>query len=276
MSGKIELNGIDLYTVHGFGTRNAGAWWNGTTIEVGTTTFQDSYQGLRGSSYAVKAVPWPLGLFLRAPVRANREIKLDALRRILQDIPDYVSSHRFDSDGEVGIIVEGSTRRLYAVYRGDRATPPAGFDWVTGYTDVVLDLLLVDPAKYDNPETEAIATSQVEISLGTLPSRWEMEIDGPATDPAFIVYEDDSGAVGDEIFRVTADYTVGSGKTLTMDSLLHRMVYDDGATETDVTDTAFPLGTAERFRDLDSAENTSVWVALSTASGTLSWRNRWR
>jgi hypothetical protein len=190
--------------------------------------------------------------------------------------PPYLSDHRFESEREVGIKVEGSTRRRYAVYRGQRASPPGGLDWVSGHADVTVDLLLVDPASYDDPQTQSVNTTAVEISLGTLPSRWEVRIDGPATDPAFIVLADNAGSPGTELFRVTADYVIGSGETLTMDSLLHRMVYDDGATVTDVTGTAFPLGTTERFRDLDGGSVDSVWVKLSTASGTLSWRKRYR
>jgi hypothetical protein len=276
MSGKIEINGVDLHATHGLGTRNAGAWWDGLSAEIGSLALNDSYQGLAGAGFGVKAVSWPLVLFLRAPLRANREVKLDALRRLLQDAPDYVDDHRFDSGGEVGIKVEGSTRRLYAVYRGDRATPPSGLEWGTGHAEVTLDLLVVDPAKYDDPQTQALTASAVQISLGTLPSRYEVEIFGPATDPAFIVYADNGGVQGSEVQRITLDYEIGSGESLIIDTLLHRILYDDGATQTDVTGTAFPVDTSERFFDLDSEENSSLWVALSVGTGSLGWRKRWR
>jgi len=276
MSGKLLVNGVDIYTTLGLGVRNAQQWWDGFPLTIPATTPYKSFGSLRGSGFAVAPQPWALGLFLKEADFSDRQTQLDAFRRVLAQTPLYTSDHRLAQTGEISLQVAGADRLVYAVYRGDKVAPPGGLDWVTGHADIVVDLMLYDPAKYSTPTTEALSTTPVEIPLGTVGSNYEVEIYGPSTDPEFIVYEDDDGSAGAELFRIPLVGTVGSGESFIIDELLHRVLEDDGATETDITETAVPLDSGVEFKRLESLENESVWADLSAGTGLLSWRNIWR
>lgn len=276
MAGKITINGVDLKTTYGFGTLDFRAWWDGLVVEIPSVSPFQAYHTLRGSAYSARPFSWPLRLFLRKTSHADRQTAMDSLRRVMRQTATYVDNLRFDNDGEVAIVAVDSGRTLYAVYTGDRVLPPPGFDWETGHAEVELGMMVFDQAKYSDPQSLSISTVAVEIAMGTLPCWWEAEIDGPADDPEFVVYEDNGGVAGTELWRIPLVGSVGSGETFTIDSMLHRVLYDDGATETDVTETAVPIDSGVRFRLLDGADEDSVWVALTTGSGTLRWRRRWR
>ncbi len=276
MAGKILINGVDIYTTLNFGTRNARRWWDGLSLAIPSTSPYKALGSLRGSGYSVPPKPWPLALFLEEGTFANRQTQLDALRRVLAQTPLYGSEHRLSNTDELSVQVVGADRLVYAVYLSDEGSPPGGLDWLTGHTDFMLNLMLYDPAKYSTPVTEALSTTPVEIALGTLASDYEVEIYGPVVDPEFIVYEDNSGSAGAELWRIPLVGTVGSGESLIIDSLLHRVLEDNGATKTDITETAVPLDSGVEFKRMESGEDTSVWVDLSTGTGLLSWRKRWR
>lgn len=273
MSGKVTINGHDLYA-QGFGVRSAQGWWDGLRAEYVHAAPWSTYGSLRGAGYTVQPKEAPLTLFLEEATNASREAKLDTLRRYLAETPSGVDTLRTDNEGECAIIISPSSRVVYAVYRGDTVTPPAGLDWETGHADVVLDLVAFDAAKYEDGSSSqgSIGATAVQITLGTLPSYWEMAIAGAATDPEIVVYEDDGGSAGDELWRLTMDYAVAGGETLTVDGLLHRIDLDG----VDVTDSALPVDSDTYFRTLDPAGDTSVWVKVTSGTGTLTWRKKWR
>lgn len=273
MSGKVEINGNDLYA-QGFGVRDATAWWDGLTVELSQTSPWKTHGSLRGTGYAARPKAAPLGLFLEEATLANRESKLDTLRRYLAETPSGVDTLRVDSDGEVEVKISPSSRVVYAVYRGDTVTPPAGLGFAAGHAEVTLDLMAYDAAKYEDGSSSqsSIGSTPIQITLGSLPSYWELAIAGAATDPEFVVYENSGGAAGSELWRITLDYDVAAAETLTLDGLLHQIDLD-GA---DVTNVALPLGSSTYFRQLDGQGEASVWCKVTSGTGTLTWRKKWR
>lgn len=276
MSGKLLVNGVDIFTTLGFGTRNVQAWWDSFPLAIPSTTPYKSFGSLRGSGHSVAPKPWPIALFLDKSTYADRQTQIDALLRVLAQTPLYQAEHRLSQTDEVSIQVLGADRLVYAVLIGSKVAPPGGLDFLSGHADIVLDFKQFDPTKYSTPETQALSTTEAEIELGTVGSHWEAEIYGPATDPEMIVFADDGGSPGAELWRISLVGTIGSGESFIIDELLHRVLKDDGAVETDVTETAVPLNSGEEFRRLDSGENESVWVELSESTGLLSWRKNWR
>lgn len=276
--GVIEINGTDIETL-GFYVTNLESWWGGVEEQIESAAVPGGYYAQRGGSSRTSPKTWPLQLILQDDTPANRVTKLDSLRRLLAGTSSDVDDYRIDQTGEVKVRVTDSTRVVYAVYQGDRAGLVGGRHWNSGAAEITLPLVLYDAAKYEstNSQVTAISTTPVAVTLGTLPSLWTFSIAGAATTPAFKVYSDASGVAGSEVtaYRITSALNVSSGATLVLNGVRQIATLSG----TDVTSTYlppssgyfYPLG--NRPQDIAAGQ---VWVSVTSGTGQLDYRKKWR
>jgi hypothetical protein len=272
----ITVNGVNLQTL-GFHPLDRADWWGGALEQVDAASPVGLYRSVRASSF--RTPPRSLGwrLLLDEAVQANRHAQLTALRRLFHLPAPGVDTLRYSQPGEAQIVLTDSPRVGYAVYHGDRAGLVGGTLYHTGHAEVSLELTMYDPAKY-NATADEIAipnSTPVAVPLGDLGSWWLLEVDGAATDPAMVVLADNAGVAGAELWRIETTGTVSGGHTLEIDGLRHALIYDNGTTRVDVTDTWLAAFDGF-FRQLESAAVGQVWVQLTSGTGTLHVRKRWR
>lgn len=276
--GVLTINGTDVETL-GFYVKDFESWWGGVEEQIESAAVPGGYYARRGNASKTAPKIWPLQLVLQDNTAANRVTKLDSLRRLLMNMSSDVDDYRLNQTGEVKIAVSDSTRVVYAVYQGDRVGLLGGRHWNSGSADITIPLALFDAAKYEstNSQITSIGATPVAVALGTLPSLWTMSIAGAATTPQFRIHADSSGSAGSEItsYRITSALSVSGGSTLILNGIRHIATISGS----DVTSTYLPPGSGyfyplgNRPEDIAAGQ---VWVAVTSGTGTLDYRIRWR
>ena len=86
-----------------------------------------------------------------------------------------------------------------------------------------------------------------------------------------VVYDDNSGAAGTELWRLTSALNVSGGATLIFNGIRQIATLSSA----DVTSTYLPPASGY-FRLLDGIADGQVWVACTSGTAVLDYRKRWR
>lgn len=264
--GVFYVDGVDLATI-GFGIADFDAWWSGVRLKREHVSPYGALRSLPDLDGVVEPVVWRPSL-VWAGERSERAGALDLLRTLLP------WGH------EVELRAGDSDRVAYGRREHDVVEVFVPAKWEYGDVVARMSITLYDPAKYDADETTtALSGDPVVVQVGTLPSDWEVDIDGAVTDPEVVVSAvEESMEVGAELYRFSLVGDVAAGDLWRIEfgpqviSLVPAV--GDASNMLD----ALPVDGSE-FRRLGTGAEASVAVHLEAAAGAptgeLRHRRRW-
>jgi hypothetical protein len=258
--GEPEVDLGDL----GFGVNNLGLWWSGVSVDFAVA----SPYGARKSVPAPDGSTPPIVRTLRlvwAGTLEARETALDALRRA------------FPLGIDVRVRVGDSDRYAMARRNSDLVDVLKEADWEIGDVVCSLPLTFYDAAKYSAEVETLISGVPTTVDVGTLPSDWDVEIEGPASDPEVVVADLDDNP----LYSFPMEGDIADGDSWVIDFANHAITLVPAVGAPSNILSVFPIGAVDvndnpaKFQGLGTGAQAQVRVHVTSGSGTMHHTPKW-